>query len=71
MLLLGTLEGFLGYSLPDDLLSGTGLRATDGFIKATPVVGSYLSALLFGGEFPGTGRHPALLRAATCSWCPG
>ncbi len=53
MLLLGTLEGFLGYSLPDDLLSGTGLRATDGFIKATPVVGSYLSMLLFGGEFPG------------------
>ena len=53
MLLLGTLEGFLGYSLPDDLLSGTGLRATDGFIKATPVVGTYLSMFLFGGEFPG------------------
>ncbi|MDQ4052575.1 MAG: cytochrome b N-terminal domain-containing protein, partial [Actinomycetota bacterium] len=53
MLLLGTLEGFLGYSLPDDLLSGTGLRALDGFLKATPVVGSYLSFFLFGGEFPG------------------
>lgn len=53
MLLLGTIEGFLGYSLPDDLLSGTGLRAADGFIKATPVVGTYLSMLLFGGEFPG------------------
>jgi hypothetical protein len=35
MLLLGTIEGF-GYSLPDDLLSGTGLRAADGFLKATP-----------------------------------
>jgi ubiquinol-cytochrome c reductase cytochrome b subunit len=58
MLLLGTLEGFLGYSLPDDLLSGTGLRATDGFIKATPVVGSYLSSFLFGGEFPGTDVIP-------------
>jgi len=53
LLLLGTLEGFTGYSLPDDLLSGTGLRAADGFMKATPVVGSYLSFFLFGGEFPG------------------
>ncbi|WP_340541060.1 cytochrome bc1 complex cytochrome b subunit [Nocardioides sp. GXZ039] len=53
LLLLGTIEGFLGYSLPDDLLSGTGLRAADGFVKATPVVGTYLSMFLFGGEFPG------------------
>ncbi|MGI8522802.1 MAG: cytochrome bc1 complex cytochrome b subunit, partial [Nocardioides sp.] len=53
LLLLGTLEGFTGYSLPDDLLSGTGIRAADGFIKATPVVGSYASFFLFGGEFPG------------------
>jgi len=53
MLLLGTVEGFAGYSLPDDLLSGTGLRAVDGFVKATPVVGSYLSLAVFGGEFPG------------------
>jgi ubiquinol-cytochrome c reductase cytochrome b subunit len=53
MLLLGTIEGFAGYSLPDDLLSGTGLRAADGFVKATPVLGAYLSFLLFGGEFPG------------------
>jgi len=58
MLLLGTLEGFIGYSLPDDLLSGTGIRAMDGFLKATPVVGSYLSFLLFGGEFPGDAVIP-------------
>src|SRR6476660_9691641 len=32
LLLLGTLEGFTGYSLPDDLLSGTGIRAADGFM---------------------------------------
>ncbi len=32
LLLLGTLEGFTGYSLPDDLLSGTGLRSADGFV---------------------------------------
>jgi ubiquinol-cytochrome c reductase cytochrome b subunit len=53
LLLLGSLEGFTGYSLPDDLLSGTGLRAADGFTKAMPVVGSYLSFFLFDGEFPG------------------
>ncbi|MGA8208988.1 MAG: ubiquinol-cytochrome c reductase cytochrome b subunit [Nocardioidaceae bacterium] len=53
LLLLGTLEGFTGYSLPDDLLSGTGIRAADGFMKAIPVVGTYLSFFLFGGEFPG------------------
>lgn len=60
MLLLGTLEGFFGYSLPDDLLSGTGLRALDGFLKATPVVGSYLSFFVFGGEFPGDAVVPRL-----------
>ncbi|HET8961747.1 ubiquinol-cytochrome c reductase cytochrome b subunit [Nocardioides sp.] len=60
LLLLGTLEGFAGYSLPDDLLSGTGLRAADGFMKATPVVGTYMSFFLFGGEFPGEVIIPRL-----------
>ncbi len=60
LLLLGTLEGFTGYSLPDDLLSGTGIRAADGFMKATPVVGSYMSFFLFGGEFPGESIIPRL-----------
>src|SRR4051812_23778070 len=60
LLLLGTLEGFTGYSLPDDLLSGTGVRAADGFIKATPVVGTYMSFLLFCGEFPGESIIPRL-----------
>jgi ubiquinol-cytochrome c reductase cytochrome b subunit len=60
LLLLGTLEGFTGYSLPDDLLSGTGVRAADGFLKATPVLGSWMSFLLFGGEFPGDQIIPRL-----------
>ncbi len=60
LLLLGTLEGFTGYSLPDDLLSGTGVRAADGFLKATPVFGSWMSFLLFGGEFPGDAIIPRL-----------
>ena len=61
LLLLGTLEGFTGYSLPDDLLSGTGIRAADGFMKSMPVVGTYMSFFLFGGEFPGDVDHPAAL----------
>ncbi|MFT4085284.1 MAG: ubiquinol-cytochrome c reductase cytochrome b subunit [Nocardioides sp.] len=60
LLLLGTLEGFTGYSLPDDLLSGTGVRAADGFIKSIPIVGTYISFLLFGGEFPGDSIIPRL-----------
>ncbi len=60
LLLLGTIEGFTGYSLPDDLLSGTGLKAADGFLKATPVVGTYLDFFLFGGEFPGDSIIPRL-----------
>lgn len=53
LLLLTLLEGFAGYSLPDDLLSGTGLRTAQGFVLSVPVVGTYLSMFLFGGEFPG------------------
>lgn len=60
MLVVGTLEGFVGYSLPDDLLSGTGLRIADGLIRAVPVIGSYASMLLFGGEFPGDNIVPRL-----------
>src|SRR3954464_6551782 len=60
LLLLGILEGFAGYSLPDDLLSGTGLRIADGLVKATPLVGSYMSFFLFGGEFPGDVIIPRL-----------
>ncbi|CAL4859482.1 cytochrome bc complex cytochrome b subunit [Microbacterium sp. MM2322] len=46
--------GFTGYSLPDDLLSGNGLRIIDGMIKGIPLIGTWTSYLLFGGEFPGT-----------------
>ncbi len=60
LLLLGMLEGFTGYSLPDDLLSGTGIRAADGFIKSQPIVGTYMSFLLFDGEFPGEAIIPRL-----------
>ncbi len=51
--LLAIVEGFAGYSLPDDLLSGTGLRIASSIILAIPVVGSYISFFAFGGQFPG------------------
>ncbi|CAA9341648.1 MAG: Ubiquinol-cytochrome C reductase, cytochrome B subunit [uncultured Nocardioidaceae bacterium] len=63
LLLLGSLEGFTGYSLPDDLLSGTGLRAADGFMKSIPVVGTYLSFFIFEGEFPGDAVIPRFYSA--------
>ncbi|TCC37163.1 cytochrome b [Kribbella sindirgiensis] len=42
-----------GTSLPDDMASGTSLAVLDGVLQATPFVGSSLSSLLFGGDFPG------------------
>jgi ubiquinol-cytochrome c reductase cytochrome b subunit len=53
LFVLGMFTGFTGYSLPDDLLSGTGVRFMEGAILSVPVVGTYLSMFLFGGEFPG------------------
>ncbi|MGV8880626.1 MAG: cytochrome b [Rhodoglobus sp.] len=53
LFILAMAEGFTGYSLPDDLLSGNGLRIIDGMVKGIPVIGTWISYLLFGGEFPG------------------
>ena len=47
-------DGWSGYALPDDLLSGTGLRIVEGIALAIPLVGTWISALLFGGGYPGT-----------------
>jgi ubiquinol-cytochrome c reductase cytochrome b subunit len=60
LLQLGLIEGFTGYSLPDDLLSGTGLRFVEGLIRSIPVVGTYVSFFVFGGEFPGDTIIPRL-----------
>lgn len=54
LFILGMGAGFTGYSLPDDLLSGNGLRIIDGMMKGIPLVGTWISFFLFGGEFPGT-----------------
>src|SRR3954471_6317332 len=58
--MLGIVEGFTGYSLPDDLLSGTAPRAAAGFMRSIPVIGSYVSFFVFGGAFPGERIIPRL-----------
>jgi len=60
LILMGFMEGFTGYSLPDDLLSGTGLRIMSGFVMSIPVVGTWVNYLIFGSEFPGTELIPRL-----------
>jgi ubiquinol-cytochrome c reductase cytochrome b subunit len=54
LLILAIAGGFTGYSLPDDLLSGTGLRITNAIILSIPLIGERLAFLIFGGEWPGT-----------------
>ncbi|HUQ60571.1 cytochrome bc complex cytochrome b subunit [Lentzea sp.] len=63
LFMLGAIEGFLGYSLPDDLLSGTGLRVMAALLISFPVIGTWLNWLMFGGEFPGTDIIPMLYTA--------
>lgn len=53
LLLLAMGLGFTGYSLPDDLLSGTGLMIAWSILKSIPVVGADLSFALIGGDWPG------------------
>jgi ubiquinol-cytochrome c reductase cytochrome b subunit len=52
LLLLALAMGITGYSLPDDLLSGTGLRVIYSVVLGIPIIGPYLAFLVFGGEFP-------------------
>ncbi|KAA8722463.1 cytochrome b [Corynebacterium spheniscorum] len=52
LLLLGIAEGFMGYSLPDDLLSGVGLRIMSAIVVGLPIIGTWMHWLIFGGDFP-------------------
>jgi ubiquinol-cytochrome c reductase cytochrome b subunit len=54
LLILAILEGFAGYSLPDDLLSGMGLAIAYGVVMSIPIVGANLAFLIWGGEYPGS-----------------
>jgi ubiquinol-cytochrome c reductase cytochrome b subunit len=60
LFVLAFTEGLFGYSLPDDLLSGTGIRILEGVCLSVPVVGTYLAFFLFGGPYPGHDIIPRL-----------
>src|SRR5206468_8876051 len=59
LLILAIANGFTGYSLPDDQLSGTGLRIAYSVVISVPAIGVWTAFLIFGGEFPG---HEVLTR---------
>ena len=53
MFALAAVEGFAGYSMPDDMLSGTGVRIAEGIMESIPIVGTYVVFFFFGGQYPG------------------
>jgi ubiquinol-cytochrome c reductase cytochrome b subunit len=53
LLVLSFAMGFTGYSMPDDLLSGTGLRIVSAIILAIPVVGTWVHWAVFNGDYVG------------------
>jgi ubiquinol-cytochrome c reductase cytochrome b subunit len=63
LLILALFNGFTGYSLPDDLLSGTGLRIAYSIALSIPLIGTWLAFLIFGGEFPAEEVIPRLFVA--------
>ncbi|MGY2084456.1 cytochrome bc1 complex cytochrome b subunit [Blastococcus sp. SYSU DS0539] len=54
MLVLALLMGVTGYTLPDDLLSGTGLRIISAILLSIPVIGTWAHFAVFNGDFVGT-----------------
>ena len=56
MLTLAILEGFAGYSLVDDLLSGMGLAIAYAVALSIPFIGAQLAFLIWDGPFPGSSR---------------
>ena len=70
LLAMGVLEGFAGYSLPDDLLSGMGLAIAYGVALSIPLLGGSIGALVWGGAVPRPRGdrepplHPARVRPA-------
>src|SRR5689334_23046420 len=53
MLVLALLMGVTGYSLPDDLLSGTGLRIISAILLSVPVIGTWAHFAVFDGDYVG------------------
>jgi ubiquinol-cytochrome c reductase cytochrome b subunit len=64
LLIVAILEGFAGYSLPDDLVSGMGLAIAYSVVLSLPVIGAQVGLLLWSGEFPGGGAFESRLYIA-------
>jgi ubiquinol-cytochrome c reductase cytochrome b subunit len=71
MIALAVLEGFLGYSLVDDLLSGMGLAIAYAVALSLPVVGASLALALWGGPFPGVPELESRMYVAHVFLLPG
>jgi ubiquinol-cytochrome c reductase cytochrome b subunit len=54
LLFTSLLEGYMGYSLVDDLVSGMGLQIGYGVGLSIPIFGGPLMLWLFGAPFPGS-----------------
>ena len=65
--MVALLEGFLGYSLADDLLSGMGLAIGNAVALSIPFVGANLGAARLGRAVPGRAR--LLRRGCTSPTC--
>jgi ubiquinol-cytochrome c reductase cytochrome b subunit len=71
LLFTSLLEGYLGYSLVDDLLSGIGLAIGYGVLLSVPLLGGPLGVLIFGAAFPGKGVFESRMYIAHVFLIPG
>ena len=71
MLMLAILEGFAGYSLGDDLLSGMGLAIAYSVAMSIPLIGGQLATLVWGGNFPGSSSFLPRLEIVHVLLIPG
>ncbi len=71
MLFAALLEGYLGYSIVDDLLSGMGLAIGYGVAQSVPLIGGNLALGLWGAPFPGDSAFESRMFIAHVLLLPG
>lgn len=60
LLILAISNGFFGYSIPQDLLSGAGLRIGYAILLSIPLIGPWLTFIFFGGVVPTDAMIPRM-----------
>jgi ubiquinol-cytochrome c reductase cytochrome b subunit len=60
LLILALVNGFIGYSILDDLLSGSGLRIGYAILLSVPIIGPWMTFLFLGGTVPAAATIPRL-----------